>query len=181
MDEAGAAETGGSASWPGHLQLVAQPICLGLLAVQSRLFPVVDHSLAIGYRPGLGGGGPIGAGALAIGGSTHRDLRASGVRRGGAERCQRAIAQGRGPIALERRQIAGVGNRVTTGSRGDASRDSATSLARPPLAKFTRERVRSGVLTVEKSTVAGELVQVGRGLVAVRRGLVAVRCALIAV
>ncbi len=114
---------------------MAQPICPGLLAVQSRLLTVTDHSLAIGYRSSLGGDSSVSASTLAIGGGAHRDLSASSVARAGAERRQRAIAQRRGPIALEPGEIARVGHRVSAGSRGDASRDGSTSLARPSLAQ----------------------------------------------
>ncbi len=159
---------------------MAQPVCLGLLAVSSRLLPVTDHSLAIRERTTLGCQGAIGGGSLAVRDRAHRDLRTTGVRRGGESR-QRTITQGNRLITLDRRQIASVGSGVTTRGRGNATRHGATSLPCAALAELTSELVHAGVCTTDETTVAGELVQIGGGLVAVRRRLVAVRSALIAV
>jgi len=126
---------------------MAQPVCPGLLAVSSRLLPVADPSLAIRQRPALGRGDASGRGAFAVSGRAYRDLRAPGAARGGGESRQRLIAQGNDPIAFDRRQIACVGNGVTTGGRRDTTRQSPTSLPRGALAKLTRELMSSGVAT----------------------------------
>jgi hypothetical protein len=160
---------------------VAQPVCLSLLAVSSRLLPVADHSLAIRQRPTLGRRGAISGGALAVRGRAHRDLHATVVGRGAGESRQRTVTQGDGLITLGRRRIASVGNGVTTGGRADTTHQGATSLPRGALAKLTRELMHSGVSTLDQATVAGQLIHIGRRLVAVRGGLVAVRRALIAV
>ena len=164
----------------GDRELLKQRVAveLRLEPVASRLLAVVGRLLAIGRGPraALEGGGTVEQGVLAgLDGTVEKTgHRAPLVRSRRVALGQFAVAHRGGLIAGGSGEIAGIGDRVPSGGRVDASLGDLLALLGIAIAKVTRQLVLAAIPAAGQIAIAGRLVAVGRGLVAVGGGLVAV-------
>ena len=148
-----------------------------LRAIATCLLAITSGLLAVGRRPGatLRGGGAVGHDAPA------EVLRGFGAHRRGVAGGELAIAQRRGPVARQGRQIAGMGDGVA-GRRGlDALEGALVAAQRAARADRAGDAVDFGVTAVGVVAIAGRLIVIAGDLILFGRRLVGVRAGLIGV
>ena len=148
-----------------------------LRAITTCLLAIPSGLLAVGRRPGatVRGRGTVGHDAHA------ELLRGFGAHRRGVAGGELAIAQRRGPVARQGRQIARMGDGVA-GRRGlDALLGALVASQRAARADRARDAMDFGVAAVGVVAIAGRLVMIAGDLILVGRRLVGVSAGLIGV